>query len=225
MRYWRNFPNSSNGGFSPWAAERKRSAAGGARVALFGVGYFLVWGLFSVTAAGLHQRHLLGRRGDGGGLDVGRRRAQRRLGELRCDVRVDALHGVDAEEVRCVPVRRIGVVDVGGGSTELVVGTIAGGVRWAESFRVGSGYLADHYLRSDPPAATELEHLRRHGLDESLAAYPRAHLAGVAAALGVPALTLETPADLDRLAGALPPSGPVLLDAQVTRSIIADKFR
>ena len=33
---------------------------------------------------------------------------------------------------------------------------------WAESFRVGSGYLADHYLRSDPPALAELDRLRRH---------------------------------------------------------------
>jgi exopolyphosphatase/guanosine-5'-triphosphate,3'-diphosphate pyrophosphatase len=61
-----------------------------------------------------------------------------------------------------VPLGPVAVVDVGGGSTEIVVGTLADGVTWAESFRVGSGYLADHYLRSDPPALDELDKLRRH---------------------------------------------------------------
>lgn len=61
-----------------------------------------------------------------------------------------------------LPLGDVGVVDVGGGSTEIVVGTLTEGVTWAESFRVGSGYLADHYLRSDPPALAELERLRRH---------------------------------------------------------------
>ena len=61
-----------------------------------------------------------------------------------------------------LPLGDVGVVDVGGGSTEIVVGTLADGVTWAESFRVGSGFLADHYLRSDPPALEELDRLRRH---------------------------------------------------------------
>jgi exopolyphosphatase/guanosine-5'-triphosphate,3'-diphosphate pyrophosphatase len=64
----------------------------------------------------------------------------------------------------------IGVVDVGGGSSEIVIGTVAGGVGWSTSFRVGSGYLADAYLRSDPPSASELESVRRHvdGIFEGL---------------------------------------------------------
>jgi exopolyphosphatase/guanosine-5'-triphosphate,3'-diphosphate pyrophosphatase len=33
---------------------------------------------------------------------------------------------------------------------------------WSASFRVGSGFLADAYLRSDPPAIDELEKVRRH---------------------------------------------------------------
>jgi exopolyphosphatase/guanosine-5'-triphosphate,3'-diphosphate pyrophosphatase len=61
-----------------------------------------------------------------------------------------------------LPLGEVGVVDVGGGSTEIVVGTLADGVEWAESFRVGSGFLADSYLRSDPPALDELDKLRRH---------------------------------------------------------------
>jgi exopolyphosphatase/guanosine-5'-triphosphate,3'-diphosphate pyrophosphatase len=56
----------------------------------------------------------------------------------------------------------VGVVDVGGGSSELVVGTLAAGVRWSASVRVGSGVLADAYLHGDPPAAAELHAVREH---------------------------------------------------------------
>jgi exopolyphosphatase/guanosine-5'-triphosphate,3'-diphosphate pyrophosphatase len=57
---------------------------------------------------------------------------------------------------------RVGVVDVGGGSSEIAVGTLAGGVEWSTSFRIGSGFLTDHYLRSDPPSAAELHAMREH---------------------------------------------------------------
>lgn len=71
-----------------------------------------------------------------------------------------------------LPVGEVGVVDVGGGSTELVCGTLADGVSWSVSFRVGSGFLADHYLHGDPPALDELENIRRHvqGVFEGLQA-------------------------------------------------------
>src|SRR2546421_402431 len=45
---------------------------------------------------------------------------------------------------------------------ELALGTLAGGVRWSASFRIGSGYLADAYLRSDPPSIGELNAVRQH---------------------------------------------------------------
>jgi len=60
------------------------------------------------------------------------------------------------------PHGEVGVVDVGGGSSELALGTLAGGVRWSASFRIGSGYLADAYLRSDPPSIGELNAVRQH---------------------------------------------------------------
>ena len=50
----------------------------------------------------------------------------------------------------------VAVVDVGGGSTEIAVGTVAGGVEWWASLPIGSGLLSDGYLRSDPPGADEL---------------------------------------------------------------------
>ena len=56
----------------------------------------------------------------------------------------------------------VGVVDVGGGSTEIVIGTVAKGVSWSESFRIGSGFLTDSYVRSDPPSAKELQAVRQH---------------------------------------------------------------
>ena len=52
------------------------------------------------------------------------------------------------------------VADVGGGSTQLVAGTRAGGVAWSASLPLGSGDLAAAHLRSDPPAAAELDALR-----------------------------------------------------------------
>jgi exopolyphosphatase / guanosine-5'-triphosphate,3'-diphosphate pyrophosphatase len=56
----------------------------------------------------------------------------------------------------------VAVIDVGGGSTELAIGDPAGEVDWSGSFRIGSGFLADSYLRSDPPSVAELEAVRKH---------------------------------------------------------------
>jgi exopolyphosphatase / guanosine-5'-triphosphate,3'-diphosphate pyrophosphatase len=56
----------------------------------------------------------------------------------------------------------IAVIDVGGGSSEIAIGEADGAMTWSESFRIGSGFLADAYLRSDPPSADELEKVRRH---------------------------------------------------------------
>lgn len=56
----------------------------------------------------------------------------------------------------------LGVVDVGGGSTEIAVGTMAGGVSWSASFGIGSCHLADAYLHSDPPADRELHAVSLH---------------------------------------------------------------
>lgn len=56
----------------------------------------------------------------------------------------------------------IGVVDVGGGSSEIVIGTVAEGARWVKSFKIGSGYLSDEFLRNDPPSPAEIRKLRDH---------------------------------------------------------------
>jgi len=66
---------------------------------------------------------------------------------------------------------RVAVVDVGGGSSEIAIGTVAGGMEWSESFRLGSGALTGSYVKSDPPAAAEVHAVRQHvlGVFESLA--------------------------------------------------------
>lgn len=58
------------------------------------------------------------------------------------------------------PQGQLGVVDVGGGSCELVVGNSPDEVTWWASFPVGSGELAHRYLASDPPADSELADVR-----------------------------------------------------------------
>jgi exopolyphosphatase/guanosine-5'-triphosphate,3'-diphosphate pyrophosphatase len=58
------------------------------------------------------------------------------------------------------PEGELGVVDIGGGSSELVAGTVAGGVSWYASLLVGSGLLTRRHVRSDPPAPAELAALR-----------------------------------------------------------------
>jgi exopolyphosphatase/guanosine-5'-triphosphate,3'-diphosphate pyrophosphatase len=55
---------------------------------------------------------------------------------------------------------KIGVVDVGGGSTEVILGTVSGGVEEVRSWRVGSGALADDLIASDPPSAAEIRKVR-----------------------------------------------------------------
>jgi exopolyphosphatase/guanosine-5'-triphosphate,3'-diphosphate pyrophosphatase len=55
---------------------------------------------------------------------------------------------------------KIGVVDVGGGSTEVILGTVSSGVEKVHSWRVGSGVLADELITSDPPSAAEIRRIR-----------------------------------------------------------------
>jgi exopolyphosphatase / guanosine-5'-triphosphate,3'-diphosphate pyrophosphatase len=102
----------------------------------------------------------------------------------------------------------IGVVDVGGGSTELAVGTVADGVEWSRSFVVGSGLLADLHLRGDPPADSELEAMRAHAKGALAGAAPPPVAAAVA--VGGSAASLRRlvgavlePASLKRALGVL----------------------
>ena len=54
----------------------------------------------------------------------------------------------------------IGVVDVGGGSSEVILGSIADGVHEVHSFKIGSGMLSEELIGSDPPGPAEIRALR-----------------------------------------------------------------
>jgi exopolyphosphatase/guanosine-5'-triphosphate,3'-diphosphate pyrophosphatase len=63
----------------------------------------------------------------------------------------------------------IAVADVGGGSSELVVGALGQGVAWWRSLPLGSSDLTDLYFDAERPAPAEIERAREHvrlALDE-----------------------------------------------------------
>jgi exopolyphosphatase/guanosine-5'-triphosphate,3'-diphosphate pyrophosphatase len=55
---------------------------------------------------------------------------------------------------------QVAVVDVGGGSSEVVLGTVPDGVQSVRSFKIGSGFLADEFLTQDPPSPAEIRAVR-----------------------------------------------------------------
>jgi exopolyphosphatase/guanosine-5'-triphosphate,3'-diphosphate pyrophosphatase len=64
-------------------------------------------------------------------------------------------------ELPAGPAGQVTVFDIGGGSTEIVVGSASGGVRASHSFDVGSVRLTERHVRSDPPAPGELAAVAR----------------------------------------------------------------
>lgn len=55
---------------------------------------------------------------------------------------------------------RVAVVDVGGGSTEIIIGTVSGGVERVRSWPIGSGHLAEELISKDPPSPSEIRKIR-----------------------------------------------------------------
>jgi exopolyphosphatase/guanosine-5'-triphosphate,3'-diphosphate pyrophosphatase len=58
--------------------------------------------------------------------------------------------------LRSAPAEPVLVVDIGGGSTELVLGTTTGGPAASVSLDIGSVRLHERHLHSDPPTADEV---------------------------------------------------------------------
>ena len=56
----------------------------------------------------------------------------------------------------------LGVVDAGGGSSELVVGDAPATVRWWVSLPLGSGDVTARWLPSDPPTSAEIEQAKQY---------------------------------------------------------------
>ncbi|HET9719477.1 MAG TPA: hypothetical protein VFP55_05320 [Solirubrobacteraceae bacterium] len=98
----------------------------------------------------------------------------------------------------------IGLVDVGGGSSELVVGEPDGTVRWWRSLPFGSGDLTAGFIRADPPAPIELAAIRarvRGALDGVMPPRPARVMAVGGSATSLLAMTsgqVLDPAALDR---------------------------
>ena len=105
---------------------------------------------------------------------------------------VEALAGVDVE-LNIIPGEReaqlsflgassefpgeaLAVVDVGGGSTEVIFGNAAVGVEFAYSFDIGCRRITEMFLPSDPPTAAEMATARDYLL-ESFAAVLKPQLA------------------------------------------------
>ena len=89
--------------------------------------------------------------------------------EAACGARLEVLTAYDEARLAFggaigmlldAPAGLLGVVDVGGGSTELVVGTAHAGVSWSVSLPVGSAVVTHHDLPSDPPPPKELARAR-----------------------------------------------------------------
>jgi exopolyphosphatase / guanosine-5'-triphosphate,3'-diphosphate pyrophosphatase len=112
------------------------------------------------------------------------------------------------------PQDTIAVVDVGGGSTEIAVGTMEGGVGWWASLPIGSGLLADGYLHTDPPATQELENARLHaaGVFEGLEPPPAAEAVAVGGSATSPSAEVARRFDLAPERVRLLPGGIVIFD-------------
>jgi exopolyphosphatase/guanosine-5'-triphosphate,3'-diphosphate pyrophosphatase len=91
------------------------------------------------------------------------------------------------------------VLDIGGGSTEFVLGSDPGVAEQTISVQMGSVRLTERAIRSDPPSADDLDRLRglaREGIEEAARAVPVEHaktfvsVAGTATTLQAIALGL-----------------------------------
>ncbi len=71
----------------------------------------------------------------------------------------------------------LAVVDIGGGSTEVVVGQGGGEPAWSHSFDIGCRRVTEKFIHSDPPCAADLAAARawvRQGFDDVLSSLPEA---------------------------------------------------
>lgn len=76
-------------------------------------------------------------------------------GEREAELSYRAVAGEFASDNDC-----IAVVDIGGGSTEIILGRGAE-MQWRHSYDVGSVRLTERHLRQDPPTPDELDSLKR----------------------------------------------------------------
>jgi len=94
------------------------------------------------------------------------------------------------------------LVDIGGGSTEFVVGSVPGRATHSISTQMGSVRLTERHVRADPPPPAELEAIRRTvraTLGEAELAVPEIHTARTFVSVAGTATTIQAIAlGLDR---------------------------
>jgi exopolyphosphatase/guanosine-5'-triphosphate,3'-diphosphate pyrophosphatase len=81
--------------------------------------------------------------------------------------------------------RRLAVIDVGGGSTEIVTGVPGAAPDFHVSTQAGVVRQSERFLRSDPPEAAELQQLAAEAREIFTAALPAAVREGVQGAIAV----------------------------------------
>jgi exopolyphosphatase / guanosine-5'-triphosphate,3'-diphosphate pyrophosphatase len=91
----------------------------------------------------------------------------------------------------------VAVVDVGGGSTEIAVGTLETGVTWARSFPIGSSSLAAS-VSADPPTAEDIARMRARARE----AFEQHEIPPTAHAIAVGGSAASLPAVVGRLVHA-----------------------
>ncbi|MGH2877254.1 MAG: hypothetical protein ACRDLV_13465 [Solirubrobacteraceae bacterium] len=94
----------------------------------------------------------------------------------------------------------LGVIDVGGGSCELVVGSPPATIGWWASVRVGSGALSERCLNGDPPLPGELAAAREAAADAFAGLAPPRPERAVAVGGGAASLARLAGRRLDRAA-------------------------
>lgn len=142
---------------------------------------------------------------DASNADVFARGVQARLG-----VRPEVVSGAEEAALSYAGATRglgevpgpILVVDIGGGSTELVLGEGHGEVRAAHSLDIGSVRLTERLLHSDPPTPAEVDRVV-HVIDEALDDLPghEVHLAAARSLVAVSGTGLTVAAAALGLAG------------------------
>jgi exopolyphosphatase/guanosine-5'-triphosphate,3'-diphosphate pyrophosphatase len=105
------------------------------------------------------------------------------------------------------PSALLGVLDVGGGSSEMVIGNLPSHVGWWASMALGSSTLTDGWLHDDPPSAAQLAAARREVATTLMSLTPPRPTLTVA--VGGSATSLA------RLAGAVLDAGALLRSLRV----------
>ncbi len=138
----------------------------------------------------------------------------------RAKVELEVLSGTEEARLTFLAVRRwsgwsagrLMVLDIGGGSLEVAVGTDEEPYV-AESLPVGAGVMTRGFLASDPPRGPELGALRRHVREQLVPLAARMRKAPAPHRVAGTSKTFRT---LARLAGAAPSSAGPLVPRRLT---------